>query len=625
MSDVEIKYNNKRVPVSGFGPTPYLSLSDEVINYGNRWGIAHRITLNGVITGVDYSALYTAQTGLVDIFASSYKTLIVYEGPDGATGYYGGTNGSAGSAGSAGSSALYSGAYSFSGCSVERVVFDNAPYNKVVPYTVELVSYPSGLTGYFSGTYGVLNPRDEIRISEGQDGFGTINHSVAASAFVTTSIDNAINNAKNYVYSRTGISNIVNLPQASGIDTSGVFTPVLVSISENLDRLALNYSVEEVYSFKLFTGDTEANNGYNFNNYYLTSYSTSLSSGAGDDFVTATIQGEIKAGITGSTGDALVTELVSQLSGLNPYAVISGKYGEPNGFKFCKDPIQISLSEDLKSRKISFNASYDNLEFYTSVNDKFVYGGCYLDAQIEHSLDNLSNISTIQVRGEIKARGSSTRRYNDTLNYLEKLVTAGSSGSEPRIYDFVNDYYVSYFGASPLFSLNATPVSMEINANPQLGTISINAAFDNKDRFLGLAVSDYSIDYSPYNTLYSYESSCNDSLKHLVVDMNVKRREKLSLNTTVASYGAQSSEILLLGNKDTIFTSLVNNFVKNLIASPSDLDTVQEESSNVTVSNSSSTNVLRTDLKYGSQISASKTFSFELKDSEIPNRIILKN
>jgi hypothetical protein len=166
---------------------------------------------------------------------------------------------------------------------------------------------------------------------------------------------------------------------------------------------------------------------------------------------------------------------------------------------------------------------------------------------------------------------------------------------------------------------------MEINANPQLGTISINAAFDNKDRFLGLAVSDYSIDYSPYNTLYSYESSCNDSLKHLVVDMNVKRREKLSLNTTVASYGAQSSEILLLGNKDTIFTSLVNNFVKNLIASPSDLDTVQEESSNVTVSNSSSTNVLRTDLKYGSQISASKTFSFELKDSEIPNRIILKN
>jgi len=107
--------------------------------------------------------------------------------------------------------------------------------------------------------------------------------------------------------------------------------------------------------------------------------------------------------------------------------------------------------------------------------------------------------------------------------------------------------------------------------------------------------------------------------------MNVKRREKLSLSTTVSNYGSQSSEILLLGNKDTIFASFVNNFVKNLILSPSDLDTVQEETSNVSVSNSSSTNMLRTDLQYGSQINASKTFSFELKDSEIPNRVIIKN
>ena len=381
----------------------------------------------------------------------------------------------------------------------------------------------------------------------------------------------------------------------------------------------------ETYKFKLFSEDSEVNNSYNFNNYYLTSYSTSLTSGAGDDFVTASIQGEIKAGITGATGEALVSGLVSQLSGLNPYAIISGKYGEPNGFKFCKDPIQITITENLKTRSLSFNASYDNLEFYSSSNDQFVYNGCYLDAQIDHSIDNLSNISTIQIKGEIKARGSRTKRYNDTLAYLEKLVTAGSNGSEPRIYDFANNYYVDYFGENPLFTLNATPTSMDISANPQLGTISITANFDNKDRFLNLATSDYNIDYTPYNTLYTYESSCNDSVKHLVVDMNVKKREKLSLSTTISSYGNQSSEILLIGNKDTIFTSFVNNFVKNLILSPSDLDTVQEESSNVSVSNSSATNMLRTDLKYGSQINASKTFSFELKDSEVPNRVIIKN
>ena len=62
------------------------------------------------------------------------------------------------------------------------------------------------------------------------------------------------------------------------------------------------------------------------------SYSTSLTSGAGDDFVTASIQGEIKAGITGANGDALISNLINELSGLNPYAIISGKYGSPNNF-----------------------------------------------------------------------------------------------------------------------------------------------------------------------------------------------------------------------------------------------------------------------------------------------------
>jgi hypothetical protein len=112
----------------------------------------------------------------------------------------------------------------------------------------------------------------------------------------------------------------------SGIQFSGaISTPVLISFSENLDRLNLLYSVQETYKFKLFTGDTEAQNNYNFNNYYLTSYSTNLSSGAGDDFVTASIQGEIKAGITGNNDATLIAELTSQLASLDPFRTIFAK------------------------------------------------------------------------------------------------------------------------------------------------------------------------------------------------------------------------------------------------------------------------------------------------------------
>lgn len=601
MSDVEIRYNSKRVPATGTGPTPYLSLSSEVLNYGDRWGLANKITLDGVITGLDFNALYTAQTGLVDIFSSSYQTLDVNEGGDG--------------------SSVFTGAYSFSGCSIDRISFDQAGYNKIVRYTVELLSYPSGLTGFFSGTYGVLDPKDEIRISEGSDGFATISHSVAARGFVTTSIDAAINNAKNYVAGRTGVAKILTVPIISGVENTGAFTPVLISISENLDRLNLAYSVEEAYKFKMFTGDTEAGNSYSFNNYYLTSYSTSLTSGAGEDFVTASIRGEIKAGITGATGDSLISGLINQLSGFNPYSVISNKYGSPNGFSFCPDPIQFDIEEDQKARAIKFNASYDNLQFYSSSNDKYVFSGCYLDASISHSIDVLSSVDTIQVRGEIKCRGSINNRYVNSLAYLGELMTAGSSASYPRIYDFVNDYYSSYYTAGTKYALNTTPVSTSVNANPSLGTISIDLVFDNKDRFSSLANSDYTIEYTPYNTIYAHASSCNQASKHLAVDINIKKREKVSMNLSVSA--PSSTEKNLIDSKDTIFTAFVDNFIKGLIVDASTLDGLQVEDSALSLMNSTTTTPLGTSV--GSTVTSSKLYSYELKESERVLRPVIKS
>lgn len=608
MSDVIIKYNNKRIPVSGTGPTPYISLSDDVITYGNRWGISQRIVLNGVITGNSFDDLYTAQTGLVDIFSSSYKVLKVLEGAD--------------------DTVVTGEVAAFSGCSVQGVSFDNAPYNKVVNYSVELISYPSGLTGFFSGNYGILDPKDEINITPGSDGVGTITHSVSARGFVINTIDDAIDNVKSYVASRTGVSRVLTLPLATSIDNSGSFTPVLVSISENLDRLNLTYSIEESYRFKTITGDSESAQNYSFNNYNLVSYSTSLTSGAGDDFVTASIQGEIKAGITGATGDALISGLINQLSGLNPYAVISGKYGSPNGFKFCEDPIEVSINEDRKARKVGFNISYDNLEFYSSANDQIVFNGCYLDATISHNIDDLSSIDTLEVRGEVKCRGSVSNKYAKSLDYVTELFTAGTSPSAPRLYTLVNDYYSAYYSSSPKFTLNSQPVSVQVEANPLLGTVSLTVAYDNKDRFLGLSTSDYSIEYTPANTIFTYGFSCNNSLRHIAVDMNVLKREKAGINLSVSK--PNTSESTLLTNKDSLLSSFKEYFLKPLLEEKNrpSLDTMQEESSAVSVSNSnfsSSTSNELTSNKYGSIVSANSVFSFALDPAQAANRSVIKS
>jgi hypothetical protein len=604
MSDVIITYNGNRIPASGTGPTPYISLNDDVFTFGDRWGLGTRISLNGLITGCAYGNLYSGQTGLVGLFSNSYKTLQVLESADDQN--------------------SYSPVYSFSGCSVDNISFSEAPYLNVVSYTVELTSYPSGLTGYFSGNYGVLDPKDEINISEGDDGFGTISRTVSARGFVTNSIDTAINNAKNYVAGRTGITSILEVSQISGFQNSGSFTPVLVQIAENLDRLSLTYSVEQTYRFKMISGDSDAKNNYSFNNYYLTTYSTSISSGAGDDFVSASIQGEIKAGITGATGDALVLELISQLSGLSPYSIISGKYGAPNSFDFCKDPIDFSVTQDLKARKINFNASYDNLDLYGTTNNKYVYSGCYLDATISHAIDELTKTTIIQVRGEIKARGSTSNRYYNTLEYLGVLMQEGSSASQPRLYDFANDYYTTYIGtSSPIFALNTKPTNIVINSNSILGTISVDVTYDNKDRFSGLTASDYNVSYEPYNTIFSYASSCNDSIKHLAVDMNVQKREKVSINLKIA--GSGKSELTLINNAKALIEpdtagSFYNNFPKLLAVG----DSVQEEVSSLNVDNSSSKTPL-TSNQYGAEISLNKTYSYELIESEKNTRRIVKS
>lgn len=601
MSDVLINYDSKRVPVSGTGPSPYVSLSEDVLTYGDKWGLVHRISLNGQITGCTFQDLYDAQTGLAGVFENSYKTLEVKESADDQNNY--------------------STVFSFSGCSVDGISFSNASYNKVVGYSVELTAYPSGYTGFFSGTYGVLDPVDNISISEGEDGFATLSRQVSARGFVSTTIDDAINNAKNYVNSRTGVSYIKSAPQISGFENSANFNPILVSVNENLDRLSLTYSIEQSYIFSMVTGDNESAVDYSFNNSYLTRYSTNLNSGAGRDFVTADIQGEIKAGITGVTGAALSGALVEKLSELNPYAIISGKYGTPNGFDFCKEPLTFSVTQNSKTKSINFNASYDNLDLYSYVDSKYVHDETFLDANISHTTNELTKVTNVNIRGEIKSRGSTTNRYNKNLSYLGHLLNNVDSATGVRLFNFVNDYYNEFFnsGSAPKFALNKQPSSLVVNADPILGTISINAAFDNKDRFGDLASTEYDINYLPYNTVYSYGFSCNDALKHIAVDSNVTKREKASIRLSLADQD-KSADDLITGLYNFTSGNFYDQFIVPLAIPNSD----QQEQSTLSTNNSTFTDGGEYN-KQNANASLNEAYSFDLKDSLLSNRRVIKS
>ena len=156
----------------------------------------------------------------------------------------------------------------------------------------------------------------------------------------------------------------------------------------------------------------------------------------------------------------------------------------------------------------------------------------------------------------------------------------------------------------------------------------MSVSYDNKDRFLDLSVSDYSIEYTPTNTIFNYGFSCNNPLRHIAVDMNVLKREKTAINLSVSK--PSTSESALLINKDTLMTSFKDNFIKLLLKDTdrSSLNTMQEESSTVSIANSNfsstTSNILTTD-KYGSTVSANSVFSFALDPAQAANRSVIKS
>ncbi len=579
MAEVKIKYNNNLVPPLGSGPTPYLSTNSEMISYGDRWGLVDKITLNGQITGFGFSSLVDKQAALVNVFGVDYKDLIVTE--------------------------LGSAPVVFTGCSVESVTFDNNNYNGIVPYSISLSCYNGA--GFLAKNFGILDPKDEIRISAGNDGFGTVSRSIEAKGFVVGGdINAAISNVKSFVASKTGVSKIKSLTQLAGSHNATAFSPVLTNISENLNRLDLTYSVELGYKFKLASSASE-NSSYSFNNDFITSYSTNLSSGAGDDFVTASIDGEIQAPRSGSLN---FDNLFAKLSELNPYNIITGTYGTPNGLAFCKDPVQFAITENSGQRKISFNGSYDNSEFYAGSAPEF-FSGCYLESSISHSVDELTKTSTIELKGDIKCRGIVSNRYANSLAYLNNLTTNNSY----NLYQIVNQYYTGWLNdKNPILKLNQAPLSLDTNLNPQLGTISISAGFDNKDRLHLSGISDFSIGYAPYNTVYASSSSCNDSILHLVVDMNAQKREKTNLDINLSL--TNQSESSILNVKNEIFEDFISSFVNPLVE-----DGLQKETSTSSINNSVGIN----SDKIGSTVNASESYSFELAAKELKNRGIFKS
>lgn len=163
-------------------PTPYISRNQTMLNYGNRFGQLSEFTLNGQITGNNFSDLINKQNILLSGFANSFKSLDITEDGESIAGF------------------------PAKNCRVENISFDGNKYVSIIDYSISLNSFDQGI---FSGYFGITEPIDQISFQESNDGSISVSHETSARG-MSANGKSSIENAKDFVHLNSGWKNSID-------------------------------------------------------------------------------------------------------------------------------------------------------------------------------------------------------------------------------------------------------------------------------------------------------------------------------------------------------------------------------------------------------------------------------
>lgn len=498
----QILYNNID-PFYGIAGTPLVSYANQFIDYGERWGEVTHITLQGTITGycgingvpidggsitganpsgidgggftsgslsgVDGGTFYpsdgnlfSTQQWLISNFNKDFQSLQIVEN----------------------NQIIFNKAY----CIVKGVNFSDSNYVKKLPFTIELDCYESG---FFSGTFGVLEPKNEFNIIQEKDQSIRIEHTLSCRGFNTSSINsNALQNARNYIAQFSGFNNQVTpyfIQLCSGI------IPSLVSNTENINRIDGSYSVTETY-----IAEKDYASG-------VLRYSATYNSGIADGLSNVRIAGSLK------TAKNLSPSLLrARYSGFSAFGAAAICYsGATNGL-IDLNPYYLSsgVTEDQFARSLNFDISFNNDQTPNP----------YIDYKIDFNQDDLTDVTSAKFQGTIKGRGELSQRWLAVQNYATGVDIFSLTFGE-----YVADGY-QYF-------LNPLAISQSINKNPFIGEITLAATYN--DKILpptGLTYLDYSLSITPSIEKFSSTAILNGSGNFYVSDLGYSNRSIISIN-----------------------------------------------------------------------------------------------
>lgn len=413
-------------------PVPFVSRSQEIINYGDRWGEITKITLQGQLTGVcpnDFGQLITGQRNLISGFSRDFRPLRISENNKDI--------------------------FRADTCAVRSINFEQSPYVKLLNYTIEIDCYERDL---FTQTFGVLDPVNEYTFNENEDKSITINHNISARG-ITTSNFSAMQNARNYVYSLTGYNpSIIPI----NIDNSN-YTPLLRSYVENINRLNGTYNIQETYVVDI------SNDAY-INSTFFTRYTTTVNKALNNDFDSVSIQGSIQ----GAKRESF-TNIRNYAATLDLFNICQNAFGA----QLNSIPITLSFDENQAANSINFSATFDN---NIIIDDVFATNE-YFDPIIEINKDTITSITSVSISGPIITKGNLKNKYQQAKSFISNIVGAYSTVPNYLYTQATNTYNLlkTILGIPSNISLNPNFRSYNITENPEKGEITLSATFDDRD------------------------------------------------------------------------------------------------------------------------------------------------
>lgn len=400
-------------------PTPFITLGETVVYEGEIWGRAEEVTLEGTLTGCSFEAIVAAQSDLISKWSKPFQSMEIWQ-----------TTG-----------ALSGLVFRKDLVEINTISFDQSRWLGVLPYSINLSCYPSGL---YSGAFGILNPQDTWAFNEQDNETLAATHTISCQPFNTSSgPSNALSNAREWAFSRSGIGSMIAPIMMSGVSSSRF---CLLTQSETIDRFNGTYSLVESYTNDL------ARTGYG-----VIRYATTMDSG--NSIISVDVQGTAQGCGRNLTG------IRAALANIDMTAVAAKEYLGAFGMTNLNPvPLAQSFNENPFTTEISFNYSFDNSNLPSVWFDYTVDMNIGTNGFINASID-----------GTVHARGG------DVASKLERTM-AYASGVD--LYALTLPFY-NNFDASSIVPLNPIPVSNGQANNQTDGTVQLNATFNNRPATVG--------------------------------------------------------------------------------------------------------------------------------------------